>query len=161
MSKKPMRECIECKKDRRIVGRGRCSGCYKRMMKQGLENDYKPKNQNAGMFIAGTIPTNKGSNLSEERKKHLSKINSGKNNPNYKHGKEICWYKQARKIIEKKLNRKLTNKEIVHHIDGDKTNNDIENLKIFDSQEYHMNYHWIRQKQNKIKGRMIKSKKVL
>lgn len=45
-----------------------------------------------------------------------------------------------RKIMEEHLNRPLTSDEIVHHIDGDKLNNDINNLIIVDRAE-HMRLH--------------------
>jgi hypothetical protein len=37
-----------------------------------------------------------------------------------------------RQVMENKLGRSLDFNEIVHHIDGDKTNNDISNLKVMD-----------------------------
>lgn len=46
-----------------------------------------------------------------------------------KHG-----YKLAhRKAIEESIGRALTKNEVVHHIDGDRTNNNIENLVLTDS----------------------------
>lgn len=46
-----------------------------------------------------------------------------------------------RLIAEQKLGRPLKKGEVVHHIDGDKTNNDPSNLMIFASQAEHMKYH--------------------
>lgn len=45
-----------------------------------------------------------------------------------------------RYIMEKYLGRKLLPNEIVHHKDGDKMNNDLDNLKIM-SQSKHMSLH--------------------
>ena len=46
-----------------------------------------------------------------------------------------------RALIEKALGRKLNNNEIVHHIDGDKDNNDLSNLHLFSSRAEHLNAH--------------------
>ena len=77
---------------------------------------------------------------------------SGKNSPYYKHGLDSKGYKVCknqksntrkvhRHIMEEYLGRKLKSTEIVHHIDFDKTNNNIENLYLFESQKRHGAYH--------------------
>lgn len=43
--------------------------------------------------------------------------------------------------MEEHLGRKLTSIEVVHHIDGDKSNNDIKNLKLFPNKSEHTKYH--------------------
>jgi len=96
---------------------------------------------------------------------------SGKNNPHWKggkifdgHGRKIIYMPEHpypsfckiyvyeyRLIMEKKLGRYLTKDEVVHHIDGDHTNNAIENLQIM-SQAEHLKLHggyFIRDKVNK------------
>jgi len=45
-----------------------------------------------------------------------------------------------RYLMEEHLNRKLISKEIVHHKDGDKLNNDISNLQVM-SQSEHQRIH--------------------
>lgn len=44
-------------------------------------------------------------------------------------------------MMEKKLGRKLRRGEVVHHIDGNKLNNNINNLMLFSSQTKHYAYH--------------------
>lgn len=44
-------------------------------------------------------------------------------------------------IMEKDLGRKLTTTEVIHHIDGNKLNNNIDNLMLFSSQAEHHAYH--------------------
>lgn len=47
---------------------------------------------------------------------------------------------RSRLIMEKKLNRYLTNKEIVHHINGNVSDDDIKNLELTTNEE-HSRYH--------------------
>ena len=60
---------------------------------------------------------------------------SVKNQPAFKNG--VASY---RKIIEEHFNKKLKPNEIIHHVDGNRINNDIENLKITTRSE-HPNLH--------------------
>lgn len=49
-------------------------------------------------------------------------------------------YHIHRKVMEEKLGRKLTSNDIVHHIDGNKLNNNPDNLELTDRKS-HMNKH--------------------
>jgi hypothetical protein len=44
--------------------------------------------------------------------------------------------------MEQKLGRRLKLREVVHHIDGDKTNNRPENLAVFSNHGEHLKGHW-------------------
>lgn len=47
----------------------------------------------------------------------------------------------ARAVMEKHINRALKGTECVHHVDGDQTNNHIDNLMLFMSHSEHLRYH--------------------
>ena len=49
-------------------------------------------------------------------------------------------YEVHRKVMEEKLGRKLKSDEIVHHIDGNKLNNDPTNLELTNRRD-HINKH--------------------
>ncbi len=49
---------------------------------------------------------------------------------------------EHRNVMQKHLKRNLRSKEIVHHIDMDTTNNQLENLYLFRSQSEHMQCHY-------------------
>jgi len=60
-----------------------------------------------------------------------------------------------RHVMEQHLGRKLTEKEVVHHINRDETDNRIENLQVMDSKE-HASLHGIdRVKKNKVAMKMV------
>ena len=48
---------------------------------------------------------------------------------------------EHRIVAERLLGRPLTNDEVVHHIDGDKRNNNPNNIYVFPSQSEHAAYH--------------------
>src|SRR5690606_20744069 len=45
------------------------------------------------------------------------------------------------KVVEENLGRSLTQTEVVHHINGDKKDNNFENLHVFENQKQHMLSH--------------------
>jgi len=55
-----------------------------------------------------------------------------------------------RVIMEEHLGRPLTKKEVVHHIDGNKTNNDISNLQLFSCVGEHTRFHAKLRKEKKL-----------
>lgn len=49
---------------------------------------------------------------------------------------------EHRLVMEKYLGRLLERKEVVHHLDGNCSNNKIENLMLFENNTEHMRYHY-------------------
>lgn len=45
-------------------------------------------------------------------------------------------------IMEEKIGRPVLRSESIHHIDGDKTNNQIDNLMLFKTHKEHLLYEW-------------------
>lgn len=52
---------------------------------------------------------------------------------------------EHRLVVEEKIGRLLTKEETIHHIDGNKQNNDINNLFLFKNQKDHKSF------ENKVK----------
>lgn len=54
------------------------------------------------------------------------------------HGSGLKYILEHRYVMEKHLGRYLEHGEVVHHIDGNPSNNAIENLRLFSHQGSHM-----------------------
>jgi len=48
---------------------------------------------------------------------------------------------EHRKIVEEFIGRKLKPEEVIHHIDFNKLNNDIDNLMVFPTNKEHIKFH--------------------
>lgn len=103
----------------------------------------------------------KGHSHSDKTKSILSTKKLGDKNPNWKGGvtradrfyiKEMVGHKkyklQHRLIVEKHLGRELKRTEHVHHINGDKTDNRIENLIVL-TKSFHHKLHHAHNRKNK------------
>lgn len=72
---------------------------------------------------------------SKLRKARLAKGNNGKTY------EKVYGRPTHRVVAEMKIGRALRPGEVVHHIDGNKRNNSIENLMVFPSQAEHAKWH--------------------
>lgn len=97
---------------------------------------------------------------SKEFKERFGSQNNGNKNGNWKGGKNKRDYGyieiwmpthpyanhdgyvlEHRLVMENKLGRYLKPKEVVHHIDENTSNNDVDNLMLFKNAGYHINHH--------------------
>lgn len=60
------------------------------------------------------------------------------------------WVLLHRIVIAKSIGRDLRPEEVVHHIDGDKTNNNLSNLMLFPNNAEHRRYHAKQKRDQKI-----------
>lgn len=60
--------------------------------------------------------------------------------PDHKYVNCSGYVREHRLKMERKLNRYLSPREVVHHIDGDRSNNKLNNLMLFPSNKEHIVY---------------------
>jgi len=103
--------------------------------KEGVRNKISQTRIERGVAKGANNPR-WGKHCTEKTKSKISQAN-WKEYSNHK-----TFYKaQARKVMEQKLGRKLLPTEIIHHLDHNRMNNDIDNLYLFDSHSPHLKYH--------------------
>lgn len=77
--------------------------------------------------------------------------------PNHPRSDERGYVKEHIVIMEKHIGQKLDCDKVIHHINGIKTDNRIENLKLMSNSE-HMKYHALKRGLGKHKNRVIWNK---
>lgn len=136
-------KCIECNK---LISFGakRCKSCTQ----IGIMNSFYGKR-------VSELTKNKMRLTIKNNPNHQTKHQWGVNNPIYKNPGHIrinkdgtkdikisdnYWISEYRHLVNIFIGRKLKSTEIVHHIDGDRTNNYLHNLYIFTKKGLHANF---------------------
>jgi hypothetical protein len=157
----------ECRKSRSPAGiktlpkfcSQKCSGIYKTLNKKGATKNFKGVCVNCNQeFETYKNPARKNPKFCSL--KCIGESQKGVNNPAYNGGKYFdsngyvvlfmpnhpnCGVKKTilehRFVMECKIGRYLTKKEVVHHIDFNKKNNEPSNLMLFKNQKEHVKFH--------------------
>ena len=61
--------------------------------------------------------------------------------PEHLDSNHLGYMKRSRLLMEKYIGRRLGKKEVVHHLDFNRDNDDINNLHLFNTQNEHLKYH--------------------
>lgn len=72
--------------------------------------------------------------------------------PSHPHANSRGYIQEARLVMEEHLGRYLRPEEVVHHANGDKVDNRIENLRVFGSQAEHIAFHHLKRKGLGVEG---------
>lgn len=100
-----------------------------------ITNDILEKNGNKTRFIKGQKAHNfRGFTITQSRLngvKYILEYNS-----EHKNCDKDGYVRQHRLIIEKKIGRLLDKAEVVHHIDRNGLNNNVDNLQLLTSKEH-------------------------
>ena len=129
------------------------TGIYKR-------TDYHRSRLKEGALKGNTGKHMKGRKLPKEWRENIGKAQTGNNNYFWKGGKYTSrgyvkiwqphhpfadskgYVLEHRLVMEKKLDRFLLKEESVHHINGKKNDNKIDNLELFKNESEHQKHHW-------------------
>lgn len=135
MYKKIIKQCLECESEYTITtrysykDRERSKYCSKRCAARNSPTKFKKEHKGLSQ---DKNPAWRGGKRFKDN--GYIAISMGGKKYQYEH----------RLVMEKHLNRKLNREEHVHHINGDKTDNRIENLQLISVAEHSKVHHKLR-----------------
>lgn len=146
--------CIQCGKEFESRADMKCKycsyECYHNAIRTGRKT-YSRICQHCGKPYQGRTETSK---YCSAKCQNLARI--GKNHPLYKCGYSMDdgyrkvlsgkggYVKEHRRKVEEVIGRKLDSEEIIHHINGDRADNRIDNLTILTRSEHLLIHHFLR-----------------
>jgi hypothetical protein len=136
--------CKKCLKDKKIICRGLCKSCYKQV--RYIELSIPTKKCKCGDPLCTEIIPIK--NVNGKPRKYARGHHRKKDNnrspykvlfvPDHPNSNKLGRIYEHRLVMSQFLGRPLQRGEVVHHINGNKRDNRIENLQIFDTHKKHI-----------------------
>lgn len=144
------RICVTCGKPR-AAGRRECKSCYRKSAaRRSRERYYAGNGKNRTHYShccpacgVSYITTHKDAYLCSTcsaKAKHASRVITRYAYSHFAKGR-LVW--QHRAIAESVIGRRLYTNEVVHHIDGDKSHNDLSNLIVMPCSEHAKLHHYL------------------
>ncbi len=111
--------------------------------------------RNLSKALRGRAGSKPGYKHKPETRRKISESLKGEKNPRWQGGRYVTakggyvvvlhkgkYVMEHRLVMAEKIGRPLQPEERVHHLDGNRQNNDPGNLQLFTNQSAHVKYHW-------------------
>lgn len=130
----------------RAVGRKDCTSCHKQKARERSKvrskNGVRTKYVHTCLACKKPFETTRKKSGELCRECKLTSIENTKYSYSDKATGRLVW--EHRVLAEKIIGRRLSSKEVVHHLDGDGTNNDLENLLLISLSDHGKLHHWLK-----------------